>query len=552
MSSRNILIFNENDDERQFLTDLLSSEDFNVFRTGRVLEALHLLKHKEIGVVLASHRLDGVESQEFREIVQTARPGVNVLFLGSYVQASDSIPFDSSAFKQFLQDTLKKEIYLDRRLTDLKEFIFHFTDRLLQIFDVNNRYFFNNDHVVSNLSTRIAQRMSLDDDTVDAVRIASLLKDIGKVGIHNKLFDEKKKLESSDLLPMKTHPQNAVHILRDVKFPWQVDSIISQHHENYDGSGYPKGLRGRQISIGARIIHIADSFVAMTTDRPYRSAMSNDEAAAEIMKKAGTHFDPEIVEVFLSVLKDEPSLSAAKNNILMLEREPNLTALIRLSVNANETHVVHASSSFEAIRVVRTRPPELIIADVDMMDPNTFSSFYRTLQGIPSVNDKPFIFILPDTNYPMHFSGDKIHYITKPVDMSELVTTIRIVLKLETAPHEKKSDMSKGLSGTLEDFGLTDIIQILNLGLKTAKVELALNGVGGTIYLDRGRVTFTQCGELSGKDAFLEMARWKHGTFQIFHGKTSESANISMDTMHLLLETARVQDEANRFRSAMN
>jgi HD-GYP domain-containing protein (c-di-GMP phosphodiesterase class II) len=552
MISKNILIFNENDKERLFLSALLDSEEFAVFETSRVLEALHILRSHDIGIVLASHRLSGTERQEFRAVVEAASPGVTVLFLGDHSEQSGTIPFGSDAFKQFLQDSLKKEVQLDRTLIEFHEFIFSFTDRLLQIFDVNNRYFFNNDHIISRLATMIAHEMKLDQETVSAIRMASLLKDIGKVGIHNKLFDEKKKLETTDLLPLKTHPLNAVHILRDIKFPWAVDAIISQHHENYDGSGYPKGLKGRQIAIGARIIHIADSYVAMTTDRPYRAALSADEAAAELMKRAGTHFDPEIVEIFLGILKDKPSLMETKKNILILEREANLTALIRLSVNPNETDVLHAATSFDAIRLVRARAPELIVADVDMMDTNTFTSFYRTLQGVPTVSDKPFIFILPDTNYPRHFSGEKLHYITKPVDMSELFTTIRIVLKLEGAPVQQKHELAKGLSGTLEDFGLTDIIQILNLGLKTARVELRRDGIDGTIYLNRGRVRFARCGKLEGKESFFEMTRWRHGTFQIFHGEKGESSNISMDTIHLLLEAARIQDEQARVNPSMN
>jgi|Deesub1362A_J573_1020465.scaffolds.fasta_scaffold00275_33 putative nucleotidyltransferase with HDIG domain len=546
MGHKNILIFNENAEERQRLAELLRAEDFTVFDTPRVLEAIHILKNNDINMVLASQNLNGMESGEFRELVEHVRPGVSVLFVGQ-LSDGNSLAISQEGFKQFLQDAIRSETSLRREIKDLKHFFFSFADRLIQIFEVNNRFFFNNDHLVAEMARKIAVKMGLEEELVEAVQIAALLKDIGKVGIQRQLLEDTKRLNQEELTSIKTHPINTVQILKQINFPWNVDSIIAQHHENYDGSGYPLGLRGREISLGARIIHIADSYIAMTTDRPYRKAIPRHEAIQEIVKKAGTHFDPEIVEVFLSVIKEETPQKIKRRSILLLERQPTITALIRLSVDVNDVDILHASNTFDAVRIMKQTPPDLVIADVEMLDKSTFFNFYKTIYEIPAVRNIPFIFILPDKDYPRHFNGKKVSYIVSPLDLGELTSTINSILAGERAPEEPPEE-AKGLSGTLEDFSLADIIQILNLGLKTAKVELTRNGQKGAIYLLNGKVVHASVGDLQGKDAFFEMFGWDKGMFRIIHGLTTPEVNINIDTMHLLLQTARLIDE-KRIRS---
>jgi response regulator RpfG family c-di-GMP phosphodiesterase len=538
---RKILIFNEDPRETRQLSELLRAEDFTVFETGRVLEAIHILKSEDIDVVLASQSLDGPEGAQFRELVEKTRPGVNVLLLGPFYDGTRNLSVSPTGFRRFLQDSIRTETSLHREISDLKQFCLAFADRLLQIFEVHDRYFFNNDHLVAELSGEIALRMGLAEDHVDTIRMAALLKDIGMIGIQNQFLEDKKRFTKQELIPVRKHSLNTMELLKQLKFPWNVEPYIAQHHEHYDGSGYPLGLRGRQISLGARIIAIADSYVAMTTDRPYRSALSRDEAVKEITKKAGTQFDPEVVEALLSVLKEMPE-AVVKRSILMLERQPVIAALIRLSVDTDKVEVVQASNSFDAIRLTRHRTPDLIIADVGMLDRDAFLNFYNTLQEIPALRDRPFILILPEKDYPHHFRGRKLHYIEKPLDMGELSSAIDKAFGEEKAAPAPPEGVS-GLTGRLEDFSLPDILQILNLGRKTAKVDIIRDSTRGIIYMQNGNVTYAATGDLRGKDAFLIMMQWETGIFNIHHGQSTEEVNIKMDTVHLLLEAARTLDE---------
>ncbi|MDP2166721.1 MAG: DUF4388 domain-containing protein [Thermodesulfovibrionales bacterium] len=547
MQFKGVLIFNEDTEERKMLSHLLGAHGMTVFETSRVLEAVHILKTNDIGVVIAPQSLNGVEAPEFKELIEKSRPGVNVLFIGAC--ADKGIAVGKEEFCDFLRRSMNMETELRSEAEGLKQFFFAFAERLIQIFEVNNRYFFNNDHMVAGLSRKIAQKMGLDADMADAVRMAALLRDIGKVGIQQQLLEEKKRLTPQELIPIKNHPINTVQILKQIKFPWNVDSIIAQHHEHYDGGGYPLGLKGRQISLGARIIGIADSFYAMTTDRPYRMAVSRDEAVKEILKKAGSQFDPEVVEVFLGVIREDVPEPGAKRSILILERQPNISALIRLSIDAKEADITHAANSFDALRHARQKSPDLVVADVEILDRDAFLQFYTVTQEIASIRNKPFIFIVPDKDYPMNFKGRRLEYVIKPLNITELTAKIASMLedKPEAAagpPHEE----AKGVTGTLKDFSLTDIVQILNLGLKTAKVEIVNGSRRGIVYLFHGRVVHADAGEFKGNSAFFDMAGWESGTFQILHGQRPFEENITMDTMHLLLEASRIIDEAKEGR----
>jgi HD-GYP domain-containing protein (c-di-GMP phosphodiesterase class II) len=545
MAIKDILIFNEDSEEKLKILDLLHSDEFNIFETPRVLEVIHLLKTKDISLVIASHKLSPTENTDFKALVETIKPGISVLFVNPLANGNgvEGVNLSSVDFRHFLQDSLQTESFLNSQLTNFKDFFLSFTDRLIQIFSATNKYFFNKDQLVSRLSRRTAFKMGLDREMADNIQIAALLKDLGMLGIQQQLLEEKKKFNSHELMSIKKHPMNCVQILKQINFPWNVDAIILQHHENYDGSGYPMGIKGRQISIGGRIVHIADSFVAMTTERPYRQALTKDEAVKEIMKNTGTQFDPEIVEIFLSIINEEMPSEGAKRNILLLEQSPSISPMIKLIVDAGEFDVKPSYNSQEAIENIRRKVPNLIIAEMDMIKQSSFVQFFNVMYEIPFIQECPFIFVLPDDKYPRDFKGSNIFYVTKPIDIEELTSCIKSVFG-EEPEHAQSAEESKGLRGTLNDFNLAEIIQILHLGLKTARVDMADDRKKGCIHIARGNVIQATMGDLSGKEALFDLMAWNSGNFHIQHGLSTKETNITTDTMHLLLEAAKIQDEA--------
>jgi len=143
------------------------------------------------------------------------------------------------------------------------------------------------------------------------------LHDIGKVGIPESVLCKPGPLTDDEWDIMRTHPGIGAQIVEPIRFLEGAVEIVRTHHERWDGRGYPIGLRGEQIPLAARVFAIADSFDAMTSDRPYRAAMSFDEAFEEIRLGSGTQFDPDIVEVFLDLASEgglwaEPALEEAE------------------------------------------------------------------------------------------------------------------------------------------------------------------------------------------------------------------------------------------------
>lgn len=152
-------------------------------------------------------------------------------------------------------------------------------------------------------STEIAKAMGLSIEEIDNIRQASILHDLGKVGISDKILHKKGKLTNKEFSAIKRHPQIAADILRPVQFLHDIIPLILYHHERWDGKGYPSGLIGPEIPIGARIISVADVYQALTSKRPYRKAFSETETIKMIKQGYGTQFDPEVVDTFLKILE---------------------------------------------------------------------------------------------------------------------------------------------------------------------------------------------------------------------------------------------------------
>lgn len=537
--AKGVLIFNENEQERNFLRFFLKTEDYSVYDTGAPLEALRLLQEETIGLMIIGSEFKGMSKEDLKNLIEKLRPGINSIFISPFPEDTKEVSIDIEEFLMLVRDYLKYRGIDNTELSEMKTFSHAIVDRLLQIFSVNDKYFFNNNHLVSELSKKIAQAMELEESLVEGIQMAALLRDLGKLMIHQQMLDEDRRLKPIELIPMRAHPTYTVQILRQVRFPWNLDSIISQHHENYDGSGYPHGIMGREISIGARIIRVADAFYAMTTDRPYRKALSKEDAVFEIRNNAGSQFDPEVVEIFLSVIQREPAETVRKKSVLVFEREPNISSMIKLSFPTDELEILHAEKSIEALGRIRQRNPQLIIADIEALGAEAFMKFYQTVQQAFE-SQASFLVITPSKDHMVKYHRN-IDYILRPLNIDKLRSKIESMLFESPSPESQEGD--KGLWGSIEDFCLSDIIQILSIGLKTARVNIYSGDESGVLFLAHGRIVHAAVGNLKGPDAFFEMMRWKEGSFSITHGQMTDELSVTSDTMHLLLEAAKIIDE---------
>lgn len=187
---------------------------------------------------------------------------------------------------------------------DLDGAYLQFVETMAQALDARDPYTAGHSLRVAGYAYALAQALGLSDEDAQTIRVAAQLHDIGKIGIPDGILRKPAMLSPEEYGLIKLHPQIGRKILEKVGRFEALLSVVELHHENHDGTGYPYGLAGLKVPIGARIVHVADSFDAMTTTRSYRGALSLRAAIHEIDRNAGTQFDPLVARAFLKLIAD--------------------------------------------------------------------------------------------------------------------------------------------------------------------------------------------------------------------------------------------------------
>ncbi len=169
--------------------------------------------------------------------------------------------------------------------------------------DARDHYTHGHSQEVTDISVKIAKKMNLSFDYIQRLRDAGMLHDIGKIGVSDAILLKPAALTIDEYNTIKKHPEIAKKILEPVSSLADKIPLIYHHHERFDGDGYPEGLKGENIPVGARILAVADAYQAMTSNRPYRNALTQAVAIEELIVNKGKQFDPQIVDVFLEILE---------------------------------------------------------------------------------------------------------------------------------------------------------------------------------------------------------------------------------------------------------
>ncbi len=185
---------------------------------------------------------------------------------------------------------------------ELKQQYLKTVSSLINAFESKSSFFQGHSEKVSALAVLIAERMELDDEDVELIRYAGLMHDIGKIGVSEQILLKDGELTDDERFELISHCIQSSNIVRKIDREQKAAPIILHHHERYDGGGYPQGLQAEMIPVGARVLAVADGYVAMISERPYRRALSRPQALNELKRCAGTQFDPRIVEVLVNIL----------------------------------------------------------------------------------------------------------------------------------------------------------------------------------------------------------------------------------------------------------
>ena len=178
-------------------------------------------------------------------------------------------------------------------------------ETMSKIIEVKDPYTAGHQQRVYQLATTIAKELDLSQDKIEGIRIASLIHDIGKIGLPSEILAKPTRLTNIEFSLIKEHSQIGYDILKSIDFSYPVANIVLQHHERLDGSGYPNNLKGDKILLEAKIIGVADVVEAMSSHRPYRPALGIDAALEEISQNRGILYDPEVVDACLKLFKEK-------------------------------------------------------------------------------------------------------------------------------------------------------------------------------------------------------------------------------------------------------
>lgn len=199
----------------------------------------------------------------------------------------------------------KIEKELNRGYKKLSDIIENIASIITKVVEMRDPYLKGHQQRVSKLATAIAQEMKLTQDKIESIRFAALVHDVGRINWPIKTVKNASKLDKEEYDFIKNHSKISYYILKTVDFPCLIAEIAFQHHERLDGSGYPRGLKGDEILVEARIIGVADVVEAMSSKRPYRPAYSIKEALEEISKNRGILYEPKAVDACLTLFKEK-------------------------------------------------------------------------------------------------------------------------------------------------------------------------------------------------------------------------------------------------------
>jgi HD-GYP domain-containing protein (c-di-GMP phosphodiesterase class II) len=188
---------------------------------------------------------------------------------------------------------------------ELRQLLFALVRALVSAIDAKDPYTCGHSERVAMVARRLASAAALDADSVEEIYLSGLLHDIGKIGIREEVLLKPSKLNEDEWEHLRQHPDIGARILQPVSAIAKVVPGVQFHHECFNGKGYPRGLAGRDIPLMARIIAVADAFDAMSTDRPYRKALSLAEIRSVFVGGAGQQWDQEFVDIFVELLDDE-------------------------------------------------------------------------------------------------------------------------------------------------------------------------------------------------------------------------------------------------------
>lgn len=315
-----ILIVDDEADIREPLSDALKEEGYQVNAVEDGQQAVEQVRRFNFDMAIVDIRIPHIGGLEVLHYIKKSEPATMTIMMTGYASLETAVealregaydylikPFNMEKLFSVLKRGLKEQRLTreNARLNDeLKQTYIGVMTSLATAIDAKNHRTQYHSQQVTKYTRIISEELKLPQEEREIIGRAASLHDIGKIGTPDPILTKPGTLTDEEWAQIELHPTRGAEILSPLEFLSEVIPLIRHHHERYKGSGYPDGLRGEKISLGARIISIADAFEAMVSERPYRGALTKEDALLEIETGLGDQFDPQIGEIFISTVKN--------------------------------------------------------------------------------------------------------------------------------------------------------------------------------------------------------------------------------------------------------
>ena len=296
---------------------------YNILTAGNGLEALDVVKEysDKISLIVSDQKMPVMEGTDFLKQVRMINPHIIKILLTGHVDTDIIIasindcdlfqyilkPFDVEELKLAVEKGIEKfEMTSNNReyYNELRTLFYETIRAISNSLDTKDSYTNGHSLRVTLYSMILARKLNLDNEYLEDIEIAGLLHDIGKIAMPKNILCKNGRLTDEEFCVMKSHPDKGEKIVLNINKLQCISEWVKAHHEKYDGSGYPLGLKGEEIPLPGRIIAIADTYDAMTSTRSYRKALEHEVAISEIKRCAGTQFDPNLANLFVSLASE--------------------------------------------------------------------------------------------------------------------------------------------------------------------------------------------------------------------------------------------------------
>ena len=400
---------------------------------------------------------------------------------------------------------------------------------------------------VVRICQKVGERIRLTKPQVQGILIAAYLHDVGvaadsHVTPFDVALDETKREVARRIYTAPTR------LLESVALPKTAVDALRHRYERFDGKGFPERLSGKEIPLGARVLSVVESYIDLTQTKAnaFGRRVPADEACEALEPHKGTTFDPAVVDWLRHIVLDDgvkSQILSARNRVLIVDPDPEETAVLEVQFAGQGYEVTIERSVDAALRCLDAEKYDLVVSEVHLSDGEGFDLLRRMRES--SHAQVPLMFVSSERAQASVNRGLELgaaDYVVKPASAAVVVAKASRVI----ADSRTKKPGGRGVSGSLQEMALPDVIQILGNGRKSGLLRVRSGTLQGVLMFQDGSIHDARFGDLGGAEAVYGILRLMEGDFELEPDPTPVEDVIGIPTHHLLLEAMRRLDEEQR------